>query len=308
MRTRGFLVVGALVLAAAAFVGWWRLVQSRRAAAATTVELQAKGRALAADLKRETDRALAAERLIAAGGATGAKAAPSPANPAPRPPTSQMEIVASSPKLQVLELKRLRAAYRSDYRDLFQAEGLTAAQIERFVDNLVKEAERIMDLRAVANSQDEGGKQTAAALEKKVREDYEAAQRELLGAERYARMNDLYLRTVPIRNIMIAGLAGAAALEGVPLTGEQGDRLIQAALASPRADSGNAKDPVSRIDWEAMDARAREILTPAQYEIFTKAAPYSGFTNRFAMKARELTDRAYAADVAAKIITPGARK
>jgi hypothetical protein len=308
MKARGIIVGCMLLLASVACLEWWRLAQNRRAGEATIADLQMTARSLAAELKRETARAATVERESAGGnGVRGGKSGGPgvAAVSVVRIPTSQAEIVAGDPKLQVLELKRLRAAYRSDYRDFFLIEGLTAGQIDQFVENCVKASERNMDLRAAADVQDAAGKKTVAELQRKAKEDYESAQRALLGDERYARLIDHHERAVPVRNIVIAGIGGAASLAGVPLTGEQSDRLLAAALASARDESGaNPNDLVTKIDWDALDAKARDILTPAQFELFTKTAPYSGFTNRFEVKAREAVRRAYEADVAAGIIVP----
>ena len=43
-------------------------------------------------------------------------------------------------------------------------------------------------------------------------------------------------------------------------------------------------DPLKRVDWAAFDTRARQILTPAQFELFTTTAPPILSRNRRAIR------------------------
>ena len=93
---------------------------------------------------------------------------------------------------------------------------------------------------------------------------------------------DQYIRTLPLHNILVRGLAGAAALEGIPLTAHQGVQLLQAAIGvSGRTDGAKGEQMVQAIDWAALDALARHILSPAQFALFTTVAPPSGFSSRW---------------------------
>lgn len=287
-------------------VAWFVAAQARRAAEADFAVLKGRRHALIVGLQREEHRAVAAERRCAElekalagaragdGGANASAAQQSP----PGRPRTMYDLISGDPRLEALELRRQRASVHQDYGEFFLARGLAPAQVEKFAENWVKWTERGMDLNAVARVQDEAGKQTVAALQQKAKEDYDAAQAALLGPDLYRQLLD-YERTIPMRNIVVRGLAGAAAMEGVPLTAGQGDQLLQAAMSAARAEAGaKPYDLIATVDWDAFDAQARQILTPEQFTLFSTLAPPSGFSSHWKYKLDAAVRRAQERDAA----------
>lgn len=216
------------------------------------------------------------------------------------------ELVASDPKLEVLYLNRQRAVVMVEYGDFFRARGLSPEQIDKFTDNYVKHIERTMDLGAAARGQDAAGQQTVTSLQQQERANYELAQSAVLGADGYQQMEE-YLRTLPLQNIVMKGFAGAAALAGISLTAQQGEQLFQAAIDASGRDPKLGGEQLARvIDWDALDARARQILSPEQFALFTTVAPPSGFQSRWKYRLDAAILQAQQAD-SAKTAAPAAK-
>lgn len=287
-------------------VAWFVAARVRRATEADFATLKARRQALIAGSQHEEQRAVAAERRYAeleealAGvrtGESGANASAVPQSPSGQPRT-MYDLISGDPMLEVLELRRQRAGVHQDYGEFFLASGLAPAQVEKFLEIRVRWAERGMDLDAAARIQDEAGKQTVASLKQKAEEDYYAAQAALLGPELYRSLLD-YERTIPLRNILVRGLAGAAAVEGMPLTDRQGDQLLQAAMSTAQTEvNTKSYELIGTIDWDAFDAQARQILTPEQFTLFTTLAPPSGFSSRWKYKLETAVRRAQERDAA----------
>lgn len=291
----GMVVAGILIGAASFWLNTARLERNHResirlaAADETTREIRrAEQRVMAAEQKRvQAEDAL--NQL--------AEAASSQTKPAVRPVTSQSERLDDQPAQQVLELKRLRAAYQEEYGDFFRQSAFSPEQITRFLDLYVGFDERMMDLRAIARTRDKSGQEALEKLMQTTREDFEAKRASLLGVE-MDRQFQVYSRvTVPLENVLVRGLAGAAALEGVPLTAAQGDRLLEAAFVSmPTGAAGNVTTGLKAMDWPAFEERAREILSPAQFRIFSTQAPMSGFQSRTSYELESAIARGLQAD------------
>jgi hypothetical protein len=276
----GLFLVGALLVCRQA-------VAARERAVAALAALEAEQRGLQAERGALQRRIEAADRtrseLAAArapkSGANGPAVSTQPGRAAP--PRTMSEIIENNPKLEVLELKRQRAAAAQEYNVLFRQLGLSSEQRAKFIENCVQHAERGMDLGAAGRAQDEAGKRTVAALREQAKADFEASQAAVLGPDgyrRYQQFND----TIPIRNIVIRGAAAAAALEGVPFSAEQGEELVQAALRASEAGAHAGSDSrLLTLDWAALDAEARRILTPQQFEFFAKVATPAGFESRW---------------------------
>lgn len=232
--------------------------------------------------------------------------AAAPTNAPVQRPQTMSELVASDPKLEVLYLNRQRAVVMVEYGDFFRARGLSPEQIDKFTDNYVKHIERTMDLGAAARGQDAAGQQTVTSLQQQERANYELAQSAVLGADGYQQMEE-YLRTLPLQNIVMKGFAGAAALAGISLTAQQGEQLFQAAIDASGRDPKLGGEQLARvIDWDALDARARQILSPEQFALFTTVAPPSGFQSRWKYRLDAAILQAQQAD-SAKTAAPAAK-
>jgi hypothetical protein len=304
MRAKTFTVLaGGAVLVVAILV--WRVAAGhRRAAAAALAEAGRVHASLDAEIRRVNARravaeasAVEAQRALAE--LTAPKAASPPVKtPAARAPASQRQLISTDPKLEALELKWQRAAVTLEYGPFFHTLGLSAEQIRKFAEDSLRHTERWMDLSAVAEAQDAAGREAAEKLKQQAKADHAAAKAELLGAEGYRRLQE-YERTLPLRNVVVAGLAGAAAMEGVPLTAQQAERLVEAAVAATGdAATLGGTELAARIDWDALDARARQLLTPAQLMLFKTAAPPSGFPARWQFQIEAAIERAAKADPA----------
>lgn len=293
--------------------GWlgWKALRECRGAEAAIAAVSANDEARRAKLARLRERLAATERELAGmaktsqslspGGSKSYRAVAEGANPSERakPVRTLSDIIANDAATEVLMLGRLRGVVLLEYGPFFRARRISAEMIAKFQENYVKQAEQYADLRAVGQTQDEAGQQTVKALRKKAEADYQAAQAELLGAENYRLLKE-FEHTLPVRNVVLLGLAGAAALEGVPLTTEQGERLVQAALGTVARDG--SVDPVGLlkdIDWNALDERARGILSSEQFAIFRGVAVPAGFKSRWQLELEAAAQRAQEAEAAA---------
>jgi hypothetical protein len=163
-----------------------------------------------------------------------------------------------------------------------------------------------MDLKSAARVQDDAGKQTVAALQKQATVDYDTALAGLLGDDRYRKLQD-YERTIPLRNVVVNGLAGAAALEGIPLTDQQGEQLMRAFITSGGADVRGKAQDLTGIDWAAVEEQARLILSPEQFALFQNTAPATSFSSRWRAQLNAAIRRAQEADAAAAAPKPPGR-
>lgn len=194
-------------------------------------------------------------------------------------------------------LRWQREVVTLEYGPFFRAHGIAPDKIQRFQDNWVKRTEEDIDLRAAGRVQADA-QTTVAALREETKRLYESAQAEALGADDYRQLKD-YERTLPLRNTVVLGLAGAAALEGVPLTPQQGEQLFHAAQASAALDRTATGDQLlNAVDWKVLDVQARRILSRAQFALFKSSAPPSGFQSRWKYELDTAVRRAHAADAA----------
>jgi len=309
LATVGVFVVGALLVGLAA-------LRANRSIAVSLASLGEKTRDLVVEVRRERERVAAAERLRAtlerqlanleAARSRSDASARAEKAASPTAPRSMSDIISSDPKLELLELQRLRLALHGDYGYFIYSAELSPEQINKWEELYVKHSERWMDLKSAARGQDEAGKQTVAALQKQATVDYETALAGLLGDDRYRKLQD-YEQTIPIRNMVVNGLAGAAALEGIPLTDQQGDQLMGALIASGGADVRGKAQDLTGIDWAAADAQARWILSPEQFALFKNTAPATSFSSRWRAQLNAAIRRAAEADAAAAAPKPPGR-
>jgi hypothetical protein len=308
MRAKSLFLLASGILLIVAGLLVFNAVQRRRRTEASLADLAAQRLTLKAELARMSARRVTAENALAELGrvrespgptppAAGTTAGKLPAS-AERPKTMS-EIIANEPKAEVLMLSWQRAVVLLEYGPFFRAHGLSPGQIQKFQDNWVRCTEQNMDLAAVARAQDAAGRQAINKLQAQGKADYEAAQQEVLGPDGWRQLQE-YERTEVVRNVVVLGLAGGAALAGVPLTAQQGDQLWQAALnAANRDPKINGQDLVATIDWDALDAQAQQILSPEQLALFTTTAYPSGFSPRGKYQLDAVIRRALQADAAA---------
>lgn len=277
-----------LGLASLALVaGWvgWRARQSRTETELALGRVRASRAGVEAEWRRATERIAAAERervetrqSKAATVAPAGAAAGKPGAPAPLRTVS--DLIANDPKAEVLMLRWQRAIVTVSHGPFFRTGALSPEQVRQFEDNWVKRTERDIDLRAAGRAQDEA-RETVASLRKQADEEYLAAQRQLLGEDGYAQLKE-FERTVVVRNVVVLGLAGAASLAGTPVTAQQGEQLWAAALEAAGGNRQLGGEALVRaIDWDALDARARVILTPEQFALFQNGSAPSGFSARW---------------------------
>ena len=209
----------------------------------------------------------------------------------------------NDPKEQLRQLAARRLALGSIYGPLFRSLGLSPAQSERFLDVTLKGEERQMDLSAVMRSQGlSEDDPMVAKLRGESDAEIQAALRELLGQAGYRQAQD-YGRTSVVREL-VSGLAGAAAVAGVPINAQQAEQLTYLlANASSRYRSGGPAE-VAEIEWDKIDTPARAILSESQLTLFKTVEPPEAayYRKRFDQVFNQATkaDAASAAAPAAK--------
>ena len=209
-------------------------------------------------------------------------ALPRPAIPAVAPAKRSLGgRMEAEPQAQRLWLQRARAKAGVTYAEFFHRRNLSPAQIERFLENKILSDELDLDLGIAVAPGDAAGKSAASTLRQRGKADYEAAQRTTLGNQNYEALLE-YERTAWLRNVVVNTLAGGGALAGLPLTAEQGDRLLKAALAAAGNDSSaSGEQLVRQMDWEMLDAQAQQILTADQFAFFRRTDPPGEYASRW---------------------------
>ncbi len=243
-------------------------------------ELQAKLEA-AETQRRELEGALADLRVAPL--AKKDVAAAKPAN------VNLTEAILRDPKLQALQLESVRAQFRARYGPLLQRLNLTEAQIAKLTEARVKSVAAGMDLQAVMNQQKLAGNDPVIQkLRREAEDELRTAQTEALGADGFAELKD-YDRTMPARET-VNHLAGAAALNGVPLTADQAERLT--AILAAAGKSGRNGVNLSNIDWAAVDLQAQGVLSAAQLALFQQTEPIGGGASRWSARLNKEMEKA----------------
>jgi hypothetical protein len=178
----------------------------------------------------------------------------------------------NDPALQNLYLAAERADIEILYAPLFRQLGPTRSQIESFQELVMKRHEQWMDLADIQQSHELEPRDPALlALRRKVEEDFEVKQVALLGRAGYLSLCD-FERKLPVRQL-VNRFAGAAALEGRPLTPSQSDALTNAlANASAPYNAGETADP-NRVDWPVVLRESATILSEPQQLSFLNMIP-----------------------------------
>lgn len=180
------------------------------------------------------------------------------------------------PAEQNADARRHRTLWRDGAREFWRALALAPAQVERWLDAEEAQFLAMTDLETVARARGLGGRDPAVvALGEEIERRYEARLREDFGEAAWMRWDAF--RQERWARAVAAAVGGLATLSGVPLTTEQGERLARAiAEATERDGRGRIAVPC-RVDWAAVDARAKTFLAEAQWELFrTVEAPGSG--------------------------------
>jgi len=289
MSQRRFVVMAGVATAVLVVVAWWA-VRAGRATGAERRALAGRRTELAARLQRGEAKLAAAKKLetasVVAAAEESKKAAPVSEPPGEVSLVDQLQ----DPKLQVLHFAMERAFLRQRYGPFFWKEGLTPAQIERLSDLLVRSRMNTYDLSEIHRTQGLAFNDPAMLAQRdRDKAEVEAGLREVLGDAGYARLND-YMRSIEIRDY-VGKIAGAAALERVPINRDQADALVNALAATTPLFAIGGPAEFGRIDWKRADAQAQGILSPAQMKVLTEDRPMGG-PSRNAEAAQRAIDRA----------------
>jgi hypothetical protein len=212
-----------------------------------------------------------------------------------RGPLSIAALLRNDPEAEVFFLASRRSELAQKYGPFYRRLQLSAAQVAQFQGNMIKLQEAEMDLTDVLGRDVTGANRSAVAkLLAGARRDYDEAQRALLGEAGYAEFQD-YERTSSYRAV-VSAVAGVAALERVPFSAEQADRLV-AAIAENSDSYRHGGRPGPDIDWEAVVDRARGMLSPAQFGIFCTMDPGSTTGGMLQAQMAGLIDRVKQAEV-----------
>lgn len=261
MSPRLGLVLTALTLVIALLVATFTVRQSRRQIVQQFEEATARQASLRRDLHRARE-----QPTTAAASLTVVAPAPSAMKPAALPPRRRppglAEFASENPDILNEFAQSKRAELGRYYLPVLLHLGLNTEQRERFKDILAAEVLRSGDLFIAAQAQGlEMTDPAIVALRKKSEQQVHDELAELLGASGLKEYED-FERTLSLRGYA-DGLATQVAAAS-PLTAEQADQLTRAlAEANPPYRNGRRADP-GQVDWEAVDARAREILNPTQ--------------------------------------------
>ena len=267
---RRFFVVGlvGLLLGLMVGLGWelrnWRKTQSARA---VLVEQRAR---LQEQLNRE-ERTLAELRAGAANeGQPAAPAIPDAASAVAETsstahPSSYQEWL-EDPKVQVLYLASRRADLAQSYGPFFQTAGLSSEQIEKLSDLLIKHLADVEDVGAVREARGASfDDPEIKALSERALAEFRAGKLALLGFEGVRRLED-YERAVPVWTY-VGKVAGAAALENIPLDRQQAKELAGMMADASASYRRGGQAQLSEVDWKAVQSRASAVLSSEQMKL-----------------------------------------
>jgi hypothetical protein len=298
MSARSILLLGCVaIVVGAAFIAWRAhgTLGKSEAALATAHADQSR---LAADESRaraklaaaENERAARRAELDALRAAQRATAPVVAQKPPPGPP-NPMDRLQNDPKLQVRFLAAQRTRLARTYGPFLRMAGLSAADAQKFSDLMVRRLEKNMDLDAVAR--DRGLPRNApeiVALQREAAQEFDRDQQALLGPAGYAQFKD-YERATPAREI-VERFVGAAVINDVPMTWPQAEQFTRViAEASPAFQAGKSAS-MPTIDWPQVDARAANVLSPAQLALFQRIEPIGGGASRWSSQLQQAMDAA----------------
>jgi hypothetical protein len=198
-----------------------------------------------------------------------------PAKPAPERPKSARTLsvayaIRNDPEAQVWHREAEQARVRVTYGPFFRNIALSPEKQAAFVASLAAKNERFMDLEALA-LEDNADTAAIAKLRSQTIEDYNEAQRQLLSPADFSRLQD-YEKTAWLRQ-MVGTMAGVMVLEGAPLTPARANELVEIIARGSSEHARGGQITMNTVDWAEVEPRLRAVLSPAQYEVFTRMDP-----------------------------------
>ena len=271
----------------------------------------------------KSDRARVEQRLAAAGAdrdraqaaldALKQKPAVTPVTKTPEPSVRRsggiLELIRNDPEAEAFFLSSRRAGLAAKYGPLIRALRLTPEAAAKFQDAFIRLEEERMDLAAVLRTKGaDANDNSVARLQAKAGADYEASQRALLGEAGFRQLQN-YERTSTTRD-MVSAIAGVAAVERAPFTPQQADALVQAIAGASENYRKGYQANHNDVDWVAVEAQARAILSPEQFVVFTTMDPGPSRGGLLQTRMYALVAQATKAEAAKNISLPvqGGRK
>jgi len=176
----------------------------------------------------------------------------------------------TDPKFQKEDYEKEQFYLYGFCRAFFAKEHLTPDQTAKFINALVQFSMDSDDLKAVLQEQGLPANDPSGLLiQQQLRDAFGQAVDDIIGPDGYARYQT-YSHQFVIRDMM-GHYAANSVLIGSPMTLEQVDQMVDyVSQNNPDFQEGKFVNP-SQIDWPAVDEQARKIMTPEQYDIFTRA-------------------------------------
>jgi len=185
------------------------------------------------------------------------------------------ERMKNDPRFQENYYKKIQWILKKPYSVFLAREHLTPGQTDKFIKALTQREMDKGDLQMALQEQglsinDPGSlviiQQLQAAFQQSIEN--------ILGSDGYARF-ETYDRQSSIRQMM-GEYAAQSDLIGSPMTSDQVEQMVDY-ISQNNSDFQNGKDVnPNQIDWPAVDEQARKIMTPEQYDFFTRADVMSG--------------------------------
>jgi|GEM_PF-2260962 len=307
MNTRPVLLAAGVVVVFCVGIAWnaarqTRLMESERAVLAEQ-HRQLEDRLRSAEKRKARAEKSRADLQESADRLHNGKPAAASKTAAPSPPNIQ-QILRDNPTLQNLQFAARRAQLSITYGPLYRSLHLSPTQIEKFEQNLLHREEQQSDIFAAAQAQGiSTGDPAYQQLAKQIENEYQSAQRELLGDAGARELRD-YDRFSVLREI-VSGLAGADAMAGTPLDAAQAEQLVGTLARSARPFPNTDYPDPNKINWSRVAEQAKTFLRPDQLTFIETTEPRGprGSGGRF-MPALQAAMAAAAADDAKKNTDP----
>lgn len=277
MRTQQIIVSAAVILAVTLVFVALQANLSKRAIVAQVTEATKHRARLRAELLQSRGGSsveISKETVASASGETTAVMAPPDFPPRTRPP-GLLDFARNDPRLWNDFIQSKRAELGRLHAPFFQRLNLTATQQERFKDILAADIARGSDIGAAADAQGLSQSDPAIqALRENAEKQRKAELAELLGPVGFREL-DAFERALPVRGF-VDGLAIQLALSA-PVSEQQANQLERVLAETNEAyRAGKPADP-RVVDWDAVDARAREILSPEQFAVWKRGLAHNMF-------------------------------
>lgn len=275
---RQAITVGAMVVAVTlGGIAFWaareRAALERRLVVARTegARLRAEWRTLREQGRKAEKRAVVTSAPVAAPAATQ----PAKALPARERPRSLSDIARNNPQLWNEFVRSKRAEMGRFFLPVMQRLNLTPAQRERCKDILTEHLARNSDIAAAANEQGLAFEDPVLVkLRAENAERRKSELRELLGEAGLQEFEN-FERATPMRGL-VDGFAVQVA-RFAPLSSQQADQFERALAQANAAFREGKHAEAAALDWAAADEKAREILTPQQFEAWKLGVAHNSF-------------------------------